>query len=138
MSKVTQSANPERSRQNLMETKATLQAEIFSLKSQLRSGSEKCPDGGEHAVLFEARESIHSLLRTKLSLVGKIDQALEMINLGTWGICKDCEEPISRSRMQAMPTAVRCISCEEKVERKTVVHRDHGKGRSYGSPTYGF
>lgn len=32
--------------------------------------------------------------------------------------CKDCEEPIEAARLQVMPCAKRCISCEKALERR--------------------
>lgn len=33
-------------------------------------------------------------------------------------VCADCFEPISKHRLEALPTAVRCIDCQELRERR--------------------
>lgn len=47
----------------------------------------------------------------------KIDQALEMIKNGTYGVCLNCKQPIARERLKAIPFARLCIHCQEKLER---------------------
>lgn len=47
-----------------------------------------------------------------------IDQALERVEQGTYGICPDCEKPIPRERLLAVPTATRCVPCKEKAEQR--------------------
>lgn len=33
-------------------------------------------------------------------------------------VCADCLEPIARARLEAQPGAVRCIECQDEVERR--------------------
>jgi DnaK suppressor protein len=47
----------------------------------------------------------------------KIDHALAKIEAGTFGICEDCEEPISVKRLEARPETTLCIRCKEDQER---------------------
>lgn len=42
----------------------------------------------------------------------EIDRALERIESGTYGICTDCNQPMSLERLEAMPEATLCIKCE--------------------------
>ena len=48
----------------------------------------------------------------------KIDHALAKIDQGTFGICEDCEEPISMKRLEARPETTLCIRCKEEQEKK--------------------
>jgi len=43
----------------------------------------------------------------------QIKEALQRINDGTYGICADCEKPISTKRLQAVPWAKYCVQCQE-------------------------
>jgi len=43
----------------------------------------------------------------------QIKEALQRINDGTYGICADCEKPISPKRLQAVPWAKYCVQCQE-------------------------
>ncbi len=47
----------------------------------------------------------------------KIDHALAKIDEGTFGICEECEEPISIKRLEARPETTLCIRCKEDQER---------------------
>jgi len=47
----------------------------------------------------------------------KIDHALKKIEAGTFGICEECEEPISLKRLEARPETTLCIRCKEDQER---------------------
>lgn len=46
-----------------------------------------------------------------------IQAALRRIDLGTYGVCVRCREPIDRGRLEAYPTAKRCVSCQQLKER---------------------
>jgi DnaK suppressor protein len=46
-----------------------------------------------------------------------IDSALQRINAGTYGECVDCNQSIPVARLQAEPTAARCIQCQELYEK---------------------
>jgi RNA polymerase-binding protein DksA len=41
-----------------------------------------------------------------------IDTALRRILVGTYGICVECDEPIPEKRLEAYPTAKRCLDCQ--------------------------
>jgi RNA polymerase-binding protein DksA len=46
-----------------------------------------------------------------------IESALLRIARGEFGICLDCGQPIPIARLEANPTAERCISCQVDYER---------------------
>ena len=46
-----------------------------------------------------------------------IDAALRRIVLGTYGICVRCQDGIARERLEAYPTAKRCVACQNEEER---------------------
>ena len=43
----------------------------------------------------------------------QIKQALARLEDGTYGVCAECEKPISQKRLQAVPWAKFCVQCEE-------------------------
>src|SRR5262245_46768294 len=47
------------------------------------------------------------------SLLREVEEALMRVHEGTYGICQECEEPISAKRLQALPWAKFCVSCQE-------------------------
>ncbi|MFO1468974.1 MAG: TraR/DksA C4-type zinc finger protein [Steroidobacteraceae bacterium] len=46
----------------------------------------------------------------------EIERAQERIAEGTYGRCTECGEAITRARLEANPSAQRCIRCQEAVE----------------------
>ena len=57
-------------------------------------------------------------------LMDKIQTALRKIDEGTYGLCEECEEPISLKRLQARPEAQLCIQCKEAQEKEEAVYAD--------------
>ena len=49
--------------------------------------------------------------------LAEIDQALQRLHSGSYGLCSACGEPISAARLQAAPQAPRCVACEALQER---------------------
>src|SRR5258706_4421464 len=47
----------------------------------------------------------------------KIDVALKKIDEGSFGMCEECNEPISMKRLEARPETGLCIRCKEDQER---------------------
>lgn len=57
-------------------------------------------------------------------LMNKIEIALRKIDEGTYGICEECDEPISPKRLAARPEAPLCIQCKEAQEKEEAVYAD--------------
>jgi DnaK suppressor protein len=56
----------------------------------------------------------------------RIDTALARLSEGSYGLCEDCGQPIPAARLQAEPTALRCVQCQEKYEK---THAGNGTPR---------
>lgn len=63
----------------------------------------------EQAFLFAYREGRYMY---------HIDEALRRIEEGTYGICVECGQPISRERLEAVPHARLCIRCKTEEEKR--------------------
>ncbi|HKW96977.1 MAG TPA: TraR/DksA family transcriptional regulator [Bryobacteraceae bacterium] len=44
-----------------------------------------------------------------------IDEALDRIEAGDYGVCLGCEEPIAPKRLQALPWAKYCVECQQSM-----------------------
>ena len=55
-----------------------------------------------------------------------IEAALRRVKDGEYGVCIDCGADVGFARLQAYPTAKRCIVCQEKRERE-YAHEGHPK-----------
>jgi RNA polymerase-binding transcription factor len=47
----------------------------------------------------------------------RIDSALLRLNDGSYGLCADCDRAIPVARLDAEPTALRCVQCQELFEK---------------------
>ncbi|MFP3869794.1 MAG: TraR/DksA family transcriptional regulator [Syntrophobacteria bacterium] len=47
-----------------------------------------------------------------------IDDALDRIAGGDYGICEECGDPINEKRLLLIPFATLCVRCQKKVELK--------------------
>jgi RNA polymerase-binding transcription factor len=50
--------------------------------------------------------------------LSEVEAALVRMDDGSYGTCTNCSEPIGWPRLNAQPTAERCIACQEKVEQR--------------------
>ena len=46
----------------------------------------------------------------------QVSAALEDMNAGRYGICRECDEPIAKARLKVMPFATRCVPCQQRHE----------------------
>ena len=71
----------------------------------------------DHASEMFDREVDESLEDNAELIVREIDDALERIDAGTYGICVRCGQPIPEERLAAVPYAVLCVPCKREEER---------------------
>ena len=70
---------------------------------------------------LESDRTFHLRLRDReRKLVQKIDQALERIAEGTFGLCERCGEDIGEERLNARPVTTFCINCKTRLEEGEV------------------
>ncbi|MFN7996383.1 MAG: TraR/DksA family transcriptional regulator [Bryobacteraceae bacterium] len=50
-----------------------------------------------------------------VKLLRDVQDALTRVDQGSYGICMECEEPISAKRLAAVPWAKYCVSCQERI-----------------------
>jgi len=69
----------------------------------------------------EATESMELEKRLELesrlnSLLTEVERALQKLDAGTYGYCDICNTVIDPARMEALPQAILCISCRQKMK----------------------
>ncbi len=64
------------------------------------------------------REFTLGLASNEQQSLNRVEAALRKIEDGTFGICEECEKPITIKRLNAMPYARLCIKCQEIEEKK--------------------
>ena len=50
-----------------------------------------------------------------MKLLREISDALQRLSHGHYGVCLECEEPISVKRLEAVPWARYCVKCQEQI-----------------------
>jgi len=46
-----------------------------------------------------------------------VEEALKRVRENTFGLCVSCQEEVQQKRLEAVPWARHCITCQEKQER---------------------
>lgn len=62
---------------------------------------------------------------TQQGTVIKINEALDAISKGTYGVCDSCNELITKARLNVLPFARTCIKCQAEMEQAS----RHGRRR---------
>ena len=63
------------------------------------------------------REKNLLLAQREGNYIDYLDEALQRIADGTFGICRVCGGEIGRARLEAVPTATQCIACKSKDDK---------------------
>ncbi len=111
------------------------QALIKEIRADLRQGRESGKDDGmdTYDLASEERDrEINFILgdreRGKLQ---SIEDALERIEDGSYGICELCESEIAPGRLEAMPFSRLCVSCQAEQEKEARSQRRFDDERAY-------
>lgn len=84
---------------------------------EMQGHAEEMPDPNDRASLETDRSHALRLRDRDRRLIGKIRDALERIESGTFGICESCGGRISPARLRARPVTTLCIDCKREAER---------------------
>ena len=79
------------------------------------------PDPTDRASMESNRNSELRMRDRERKLIFKIQQALQRLDDGDYGICEECGEEIGIERLKARPVTTLCIVCksdQETAERK--------------------
>ena len=89
------------------------QGGIRPLQASIETNSRQ----GDLADQADGNNEVHiqlKLKQTDAKILQAIEEALVRLDKGTYGVCRDCGEPISEARLTAIPWTRVCISCKEK------------------------
>jgi DnaK suppressor protein len=77
---------------------------------------EELLDPTDRAALESNRNFTLRIRDRERKLIGKLNEALERIEDGTFGICEMCGNQISEKRLMARPVTTLCIECKTEQE----------------------
>lgn len=75
-------------------------------------------DGAEQSVADMFADDKIILIQKEVAEQADVAAALVRITNGTYGTCVDCQEEIDVKRLDAYPTAKRCIRCQTQYETR--------------------
>ena len=75
------------------------------------SFGKRVGDGTAIAVERITQVAAYEQMQEKLA---EVHAALRKIDEGTYGICEVCGKPIAPARLEAIPSATRCVECAGK------------------------
>ncbi|MEW6695440.1 General stress protein 16O [Tepidimonas thermarum] len=71
---------------------------------------------GDWSQVDGERDLAQALDERETAALRAIDDALQRIAAGTYGLCVDCGADIPAARLHANPTALRCVPCQTRYE----------------------
>lgn len=122
MSRVMSESELQRFRERLEERRSELDADLR--RALTESGEERYVDLAGQAGDLEDQALADLLIDENLTAIHRhihelreLDAATARIERGDYGECTDCGEPIPPERLEAYPTASRCVDCQAVYER---------------------
>jgi len=105
-------------RQMLLDRRQVLQLEVAERLKAGRAG--RSTEGGD--MLDDTADAVQgdislSLIQIHAETLTRVDHALTRLDAGQYGLCTECGDEISVQRLNALPFAVRCQSCEQTREQ---------------------
>ncbi len=111
-------------REQLLEMKAKLLAEIDStLRAEREGNKDEGMDTYDLASEERDREINFILSDRDRVKLKQIDDALERMDEGTYGVCESCGLEIAEERLEAMPFSRLCRDCQQDEEREAKSQR---------------
>ena len=107
-------------RQRLEDERASLHDQINSLMIDNQNQQDDYGVGNhlaDDATEVFTRERNLALRANAQDLLAQVDAAIQRLDEGTYGICARCGSEISMARLEALPSATLCITCQSEIER---------------------
>ncbi|MEO8287801.1 MAG: TraR/DksA C4-type zinc finger protein [Chloroflexota bacterium] len=112
-------------KKRLLEQRAQMTHDVEMKERQMvESGDDLVPERGgvSNHMADDANDTAEQ--ETQLTLQGSVQRELDQINValsrieaGTYGTCANCGKPINPARLEARPSSIYCIDCQELADR---------------------
>lgn len=108
----------ERFKKILLKEREQIVGEVIqTYKSSQEVGQNGIQDIGDEASNIYNKQILMSLNESERLRLQEVDEALDRIENGTYGICEECGGPISLKRLEVRPVAKYCVPCLTKLEK---------------------
>jgi DnaK suppressor protein len=105
-------------RDRLLERREGLVGQVQAAEAYSRErDAEATQDPADMAANAYTKELLMSMSTNDRQLLDSIDAALRRIEEGEYGKCDNCGEPIQEKRLEAVPWAQHCVTCQELNEK---------------------
>lgn len=112
-------------RDKLTERRVGLVGQVQAAEAYSRErDAEATQDPADMAANAYTKELLMSMSTNDRQLLESIDQALDRIEAGKYGKCVHCGQPIQEKRLEAVPWARHCLTCQDLNERGLLTHDD--------------
>lgn len=98
-----------------------------SLTEDQQRRLESARDVGDQALMDLDRELGISLMEMRNRRRQAIDESLNRLRDGTYGMCAECGVEISEKRLQAVPFAKLCVECQSKAELLEKIEKEEDR-----------
>ena len=118
---------PSQHEQLVMQLKRDYQALLIEVRRELENTGDQHRidllnsepgDSGDESMANALADFNVAVVDRHVHELRDIEATFRRIKDATYGVCIDCGDEISFDRLQAYPTAKRCIVCQEKHERE--------------------
>jgi DnaK suppressor protein len=87
------------------------------VESSKEMGQDGIQDIGDEAANIYNKQVLLSLNENERLRLKEVDESLDRIENGTYGICDECGGPISLKRLEVRPVAKYCVPCLTNLEK---------------------
>lgn len=108
----------------LEEKRQGLVREIHVRAADLDVG-EAAHDPIDHIQSMTERDEAVSILRRLSRTLASVDDSLRAISEDHYGMCVECGRPLGLKRLETIPWASHCVSCQELLEQRESIHNSH-------------
>lgn len=88
----------------------------LSASQEIMDSNPNAGDSADVANIEVTQNNLTKIGSREMNLVKKIDESLQKIKDGTYGLCEECGEPIPFKRLLVRPVATLCIECKSRQE----------------------
>ena len=115
----------EKLKQGMIARQRVLIGEVNEQRTQAAADASddvRVGDAGDESVVRMMTDLHLQEAGRDLEELRDIDAALQRIEAGGYGDCEECGNEIGYPRLEAQPTAIRCVQCQSQHE-KTYAHK---------------
>ena len=100
----------------LMDRQAEIRTKLRSLREVLPAEVAQVKDAEEQSMEDFVLGMDFALMEMESETLRQIDEAIQRLDEGTYGVCSECDEKISEARLKALPFATACRDCQAQRE----------------------